>query len=83
MFIIILIGTIIIQLVMVKFGGKSLKTIELSATENMLCIVLGASSLLAGLFIKAVFPENLIICPQGVEIGEWKYYWSKVPEKEE
>ena len=66
LFIIILIGTIIIQLVMVKFGGKSLKTIELSTTENILCIILGASSLLSGLFIKLVFPENLIICPQGI-----------------
>ena len=63
---------------MVKFGGKSLKTIELSATENLLCIVLGASSLLSGLFIKLVFPENLIICPQGIEVGTFKYYWSKV-----
>ena len=79
MFIIILVGTIIIQLVMVKFsetwrrlwkpgkfGGKSLKTVELSTIENLLCVFLGASSLLAGLVIKLVFPENLIVSLQGV-----------------
>jgi len=56
LFIIILIGTIVIQLVMVKFGGRSLKTVELSAMENTLCVLLGASSLLSGLLIKLVLP---------------------------
>ena len=85
MFIVILISTIIIQLTMVKYGGKSMKTVELSFNENLLCLLLGSTALLNGLFVKLFFPENLIICLQGVEIGEWKYYWSKVeePEKEE
>lgn len=56
MFIIILIGTIVIQITMIKFGGKSLKTVELSFTENILCLFLGSLSLLAGLFIKLVLP---------------------------
>lgn len=77
LFIVILVGTIIIQLTMVKYGGKSLKTVELSFNENLLCLILGSTALLSGLFVKIVFPENLIICLQGVEIGSWKYYWSK------
>lgn len=83
MFLIILVGTVIIQLAMVKLGGKSLKTIGLSFTENLLCLLLGSSSLLAGLLIKIVFPENLIICLQGIEVGSFKYYWSNVEVKEE
>lgn len=83
LFIIILVGTIIIQLTMVKYGGKSLKTVELSFQENLLCIILGSFSLLTGLFVKTFLPENLIICLQGIEIGDFKYYWSKEEEKEE
>ena len=80
LFIVILVSTIVIQLTMVKYGGKSMKTVELSFNENLLCLLLGSTSLLSGLFVKLFFPENLIICPQGIEIGEWKYYWSKVGE---
>ena len=83
LFIVILVGTIVIQLTMVKYGGKSLKTVELSFNENLLCLILGSTALLSGLFVKVVCPENLIICQPGVEVGEWKYYWAKVPEPEE
>lgn len=83
MFLIIVVGTIIIQLTMVKYGGKSMKTVELSFAENFFCIVLGSFSLWAGLFVRVFLPANLIICLYGVEIGSWKYYWSKVPEAEE
>lgn len=77
MFLIIIVGTIIIQLTMIKFGGKSMKTVELSFDENVLCLVLGSFSLIWGLFIKLVLPENLIVCINGIEIGTFKYYWSK------
>jgi len=56
LFLIILVGTIIIQLTMVKYGGKSLKTVELSFQENLLCIILGSFSLLTGLFVKTFLP---------------------------
>lgn len=63
---------------MVKYGGKSLKTVQLSFAENMLCLILGSTQLISGLLVKVVLPENLIICLSGVEFGEWKYYWKKV-----
>lgn len=84
MFLIILVGTIIIQLTMVKYGGKSLKTVELTFAENLFCIILGTFSLLAGLMVKIFLPETLIISLHGVEIGGFSYYWSKpAKEKEE
>ena len=64
---------------MVKYGGESMKTVELSFNENLLCIILGSSSLLSGLFIKLVLPYNLIICPYGIEIATFKYYWAAIP----
>lgn len=60
-----------------------MKTVELSTNENLLCIVLGSSTLLSGLIIKLILPKNLIICKYGVEIGEWKHYWSAVPDPRE
>ena len=83
MFLIIVVSTIVIQLTMVKYGGKSMKTVELSFAENFFCIILGSFSLWAGLAVKIFLPENLIICPQGIEIGSFKYYWSKPSEPEE
>lgn len=77
----ILVGTIVIQLTMVKYGGKSLKTVELSFNENLLCLILGSTALLTGMLIKVVLPENLIICLHGVEFGEFKYYWSQPAEE--
>ena len=82
MFLIILVSTIIIQLTMIKYGGKSMKTVELSFNENLLCLALGSFSLVWGLFIKLVLPENLIICLQGIEIGSFKYYWSTVSNED-
>lgn len=79
LFLIILIATIIIQLTMIKFGGKSMKTVELSLSENLLCVVLGSSSLVYGLLIKIILPENLIICLYGVEFGSFKFYWKQPP----
>lgn len=83
LFLIILVSTIVIQLTMVKYGGKSLKTVELSFKENLLCIILGTFSLIAGLLIKTFLPENLIICTQGVEVAHYKYYWAKAKEEKD
>jgi len=66
LFLVIVIGTIIIQLTMIKYGGRSLQTVELSFKENLLCLLLGSTSVLSGLSFKVLLPHHLIICPQGV-----------------
>lgn len=66
-FLIVLVGTII--------------TVELNFQQNLLQIIFGSFSLFTGLFIKTFLPENLIICLQGIEIGNFKYYWSKEDKK--
>lgn len=83
LFIVIVVFTIIIQLTMVKYGGESLKTVELSFKENLLCLLLGSTSILSCLLFKIILPANLIICPYGVEIGTFKFYWKQVPEEGE
>jgi len=65
---------------MVKYGGKSLKTVELSFKENLLCLLLGSTSLLTCLLFKTILPHHLVISLYGVEIGEkFKFYWKKAP----
>jgi Ca2+ transporting ATPase len=82
LFLVILIATIIIQLTMVKYGGKSMKTVELTFNENLLCLVLGSSSLVYGLLTKTILPDNIIVCKYGVEFGSWSFYW-KQPSAED
>jgi len=43
-----------------------MKTVELSFHENLLCLLLGSSTLLSGLLIKLVLPHNLIISRYGI-----------------
>jgi hypothetical protein len=83
---VIVVATIIIQLTMVKYGGKSLKTVELSFNENLLCLLLGSTSLLTCLLSKTILPDHLIVSLYGIEFGEsFKFYWKQPPadEKEE
>lgn len=68
---------------MVKYGGKSLKTVELSFKENILCLLLGSTSLLSGLAFKVLLPEHLLITLYGVEFGSFKLYWKNPPLDEE
>ena len=80
-FVFILILTIVIQLSIIKLGGKSLKVVELTFEENVICLILGSMSLFAGFIMKTILPENLIVCKYGVELGSYKLYW-KVPPVE-
>lgn len=83
LFLVIVVSTIIIQLTMVKYGGESLKTVELSFKENLLCLLLGSTSLLTCLLSKTILPNHLIVCLYGVEIGEnFKFYWKQPPAEE-
>ena len=60
-----------------------MKTVELSFAENLLCILLGSTSLLSGLMIKVFLPSHLVICIYGIEISGWKYYWKEPPTQTE
>jgi hypothetical protein len=72
-------ATFIVQFSIIKLGGKSLKTVELSFEENMICLLLGSLSLFAGFVEKTILPSHLIVSLYGIEIGSFKFYWRKVP----
>ena len=60
-----------------------MKTVELTFHENLLCLVLGSSSLVWGLLTKTLLPNNLIVCQYGVEFGTWTWYWKQPPAEGE
>lgn len=83
LFVIIMVVTFIVQFSIIKLGGKSLKTVELSFEENLICLLLGSLSLFAGFVEKTILPDHLIVSPYGIEVSTWKFYWRKVPVEEQ
>ena len=47
--------TVVIQLLIVNFGGKTLKSSKLTMSEHLVCILIGTSSLVFGFVFKVVF----------------------------
>lgn len=82
LFVAILILTFIVQLSIVKLGGKSLKTVDLTFEENIICLLLGSLSLFAAFVEKTILPAHLVICQYGIEVNNWKFYWRAVPVEE-
>jgi hypothetical protein len=75
--------TFIVQLSIIKLGGKSLKTVDLTFEENVICLLLGSLALFAGFIEKTILPAHLIVCPYGIEVNDWKFYWKAVPVQNE
>ena len=59
LFIIIVIGIFACQLFIVQFGGKALKLVPLSITQHLICILIGALSLVNGVFLKTCIPDGV------------------------
>lgn len=53
-FIVIILSSAVIQLMMMRYGNTSMRTVELSFKENMLCIVLGSIPLFSCLLMKVL-----------------------------
>jgi len=58
-FIIILIMKMIVQILMVEYGSRFLRTFPLSIYEHLICIGIGSFSLIQGLLIKLILPTSL------------------------
>ena len=56
LFILIVIGIFICQLFIVQYGGRALKLVPLSFNQHIVCILIGALSLVWGVIIKTVIP---------------------------
>jgi Ca2+ transporting ATPase len=58
-FIIILIMKMTVQILMVEYGSRFLRTIPLSIYEHLICIVIGSFSIIQGLLVKFLIPTTL------------------------
>ena len=83
MFVIILVITFATQFLMIKMGGKAVKTVPLSFEENLLCLLVGSLMLVTGYLSKIVLPEHITISLKGFEWGKRKVYWGKQEAEDE
>ena len=58
MFFIIILFTVVLQIFVVQYGGKSLECHYLTKEEFLLCVGIGSGSLFVGFFAR-ILPENL------------------------
>ncbi|KAL4507213.1 hypothetical protein ABPG72_002006 [Tetrahymena utriculariae] len=58
LFLFIIVSTIFVQILMVQFGGRVTKCSPLSFEQNLICILVGASSVIVGMLIK-LLPSSL------------------------
>ena len=65
-FIGITILTFAVQVIIVEYGGRALRSTPLTWNENLICLGIGAFSLIWGVIIKALIPAKLFACMEGV-----------------
>jgi len=56
----IVVGIFICQLFIIQFGGKALKLVPLTMNQHLICIAIGALSLVNGVLIKKLIPESFM-----------------------
>ena len=59
LFIMIVVGIFFCQTFIVEFGGKAVQLVPLSASQHLVCILIGSLSLVNGVFIKKCIPEGV------------------------
>jgi Ca2+ transporting ATPase len=58
LFVFIVFGIFILQLFIVQKGGKAFKLSPLSVEQHLICILIGSLSILNGIIMKTMIPEN-------------------------
>ena len=59
LFILIVIGIFACQLFIVQFGGKAVQLVPLTTSQHLMCVIIGALSLVNGVIIKKFIPEGI------------------------
>lgn len=54
----IVLGTIIVQCLLIQYGGVPIRTSPLTLNQHLLCIGIGMFSLVQGVIIKAILPPS-------------------------
>jgi len=59
LFLLILVGTMVVQYFLVQYGGPPVRTVPLSQDQHLICIAIGAGSLIWGVIVKLCLPATL------------------------
>jgi hypothetical protein len=59
LFLLILVGTMVVQYFLVQYGGPPVRTTALSQDQHLICIAIGAGSLIWGVIVKLCLPTTL------------------------
>jgi magnesium-transporting ATPase (P-type) len=54
LFLLILVGTIIVQVLIVEFGGEAMMVSNLSFTQHLVCLLIGSGALVNGLVVRLI-----------------------------
>lgn len=59
LFLLILVGTMVVQYFLVQYGGPPVRTTPLTQDQHLICIAIGAGSLIWGVIVKLCLPATL------------------------
>jgi magnesium-transporting ATPase (P-type) len=59
LFLLILVGTMVVQYFLVQYGGPPVRTVPLSQEQHLICIAIGAGSLIWGVIVKLFLPATI------------------------
>jgi hypothetical protein len=59
LFLLILVSTMVVQYFLVQYGGPPVRTVPLTEDQHLICIAIGAGSLIWGVIVKLWLPATL------------------------
>ena len=59
LFLLILVSTMVVQYFLVQYGGPPVRTVPLTEDQHLICIAIGAGSLIWGVIVKLCLPASL------------------------
>ena len=59
LFLLILVSTMVVQYFLVQYGGPFVRTVPLTENQHLICIAIGAGSLIWGVIVKLCLPASL------------------------
>lgn len=62
LFMLIILIIVLGQFLIVEFGGKALMLVPLTFSQHLMCIIIGATSLLSGFAVKKIIPTGCFSC---------------------
>lgn len=60
LFVVIVVGIFLLQLIIVEIGGKPFKLVPLSMSQHIQCIIIGATGIVWAALVKMFIPDSFM-----------------------